>query len=229
MANILQVILVSKKILMPFKSSLLVGDEVTVTGSGPPLEGWLATLIHRAWFSGSTGVVIWAFTLTLCSHLGSKKLSCVSETLPVCSDWEGRCWGRESIECFWAMGSFWPQTWTILLEGVILSPVSWLCLCQDKRLMIWQLWDWDARSPQSATRSHNHFQVFPEELAHGMSLIWFGYGVLMFVLPKWPLSTPWSRTGSQTGSFILLTGFCYVPGSVVRILLTHVPIFNAYR
>ena len=39
MANILQVILVSEKILMALKSSLLVGYEVTVTGSGPPLEG----------------------------------------------------------------------------------------------------------------------------------------------------------------------------------------------
>ena len=39
MANILQAVLVSEKILMALKSSLLMGDDVTMTGSGPPLEG----------------------------------------------------------------------------------------------------------------------------------------------------------------------------------------------
>lgn len=32
--------------------------------------------------------------------------------------------------------------------------------------------------------TQSHFQVFPEEFARGISLIWLGYGVLMFVLPK---------------------------------------------
>ena len=55
--NALQVMLVSEKILMAPKSSLLVLDKITVAGTEPLLERLINILTHRTWFARSVRAV----------------------------------------------------------------------------------------------------------------------------------------------------------------------------